>query len=493
MLFALGFVFMFTIGGLINNHLALPLSLETTTICWEFLTIRILGFYLIPVKKPNFEPSAGNPPSFYPWAAPTKDMDWKRGSSETKRSPRSSLRVDIVQLRKNSLIFNSWCSLSLRLPDPDPDLKGVGVGVGYAIITRSYSNSSNKEPYTPLSFSSTGLVSNEYLKAVKVYDNFKEYRINILKEQRDKSGVYCLINKVNGHAYVGSSMNLASRMRNYLNKAFLKSKQNANMPITKALLKYGHSNFSLLILEYVELVNLTARETFYIAHTIPYYNVLKEGYSSLGYKHTEETKKLLSELAKDRTHSDKTKGLIARAVTGENNPFYNKSHSLESKIRMIEANSAYSVYVYNSFKELLVIFPSVLTLAKLIKSNHSTLVNIIKEQTIFRGEWYLQNIPYNINDTPIIADWSSKECEQLVLNINKNSDIRKAVFVYDINRNFLAKYDGVMEAQRALNISHSTIKNYARIGGVYKGYIFSYERLVDLHLRRRGINEFFFT
>ena len=43
---------------------------------------------------------------------------------------------------------------------------------------------------------------------------------------------------------------------------------------------------------------------------------------------------------------------------------------------MIEANSGYSVYVYNSFKELLVIFPSVLTLAKLIKSNHSTLVPI---------------------------------------------------------------------------------------------------------------------
>ena len=105
---------------------------------------------------------------------------------------------------------------------------------------------------------------------------------------------------------------------------------------------------------------------------------------------------------------------------------------------MIEANSAYSVYVYNSFKELLVIFPSVKTLAKLIKSNHSTLVNIIQEQTIFRGEWYLSNIPYNLSDTPIIADWSSKECEELVLNINKNSHIKKAVFVYDINRNFLA-------------------------------------------------------
>src|SRR5205085_10090173 len=35
----------------------------------------------------------------------------------------------------------------------------------------------------------------------KVYNSLKEDRVNILKEQRDKSGVYCLINKANGHAY----------------------------------------------------------------------------------------------------------------------------------------------------------------------------------------------------------------------------------------------------------------------------------------------------
>ena len=54
-----------------------------------------------------------------------------------------------------------------------------------------------------------------------------------------------LINNVNGHSYVGSSINLASRMRNYLNVSFLKSKQNINMPIVHALLKYNHSNFSV--------------------------------------------------------------------------------------------------------------------------------------------------------------------------------------------------------------------------------------------------------
>lgn len=148
---------------------------------------------------------------------------------------------------------------------------------------------------------------------------------------------------------------------------------------------------------------------------------------------------------------------------------------------MIEANSAYSVYVYNSFKELLVIFPSVLTLAKLIKSNHPTLVNVIKEQTLFRGEWYLLNIPYNISDTPLISHWHSKECEQLVVEINKSSHIKKAVFVYDTNKKFIGKYDGVTDAHQrwALKISHLTIKNYAKIGGVYKGYIFSYVRLID--------------
>jgi group I intron endonuclease len=193
-------------------------------------------------------------------------------------------------------------------------------------------------------------------------------------------------------------------MRNYLNTTFLKSKQNINMPIVKALLKYSQENFTLLILEYVEPNHLTIRETFYITYVMPHYNVLKQGYSSLGYKHTEETKELLSELAKNRTHSEETKALIARALTGENNPFYNKSHSVESKVRMIEAKSAYPVYVYNSYKKLLVIFPSVSTLAKLIKSNHSTIVDIIKEQTIFRGEWYFTNLPYDINNTPIISD-----------------------------------------------------------------------------------------
>ena len=317
------------------------------------------------------------------------------------------------------------------------------------------------------------------IKPIKIYNNFKEAKDQIKKDQKGKTGVYCLVNLINGHIYIGSSVNLAVRMSNYLNTTYLKNRKNNNMPIIQALLKYGQENFAILIVEYVDIENLSVRETFYITHFLPYYNVLKQGYSSLGYKHTEATKKLLSELAQNKVHSEKTKSLISKALVGENNPFYNKSHSMDAKLRMIEANSAYPVYIYNSFKKLLVNFPSVKTLANLIKSNHSTIVDIIKEQTIFRGEWYFTNLPYNISDIPFIPNWTLKECEELILNINNNSHIRKAVFVYDINKNFICKYEGVTDAQRALNINHSTIKKYAKLGGIYNDYIFSYERLKD--------------
>jgi hypothetical protein len=49
--------------------------------------------------------------------------------------------------------------------------------------------------------------------------------------------------------------------------------------------------------------------------------------------------------------------------------------------------------------------------------------------------------------------------------------------VYDKNKNFISKYDGVTLAQKALNINHATIKKHAELKSAYKDYIFSFERL----------------
>nr|QGX43782.1 GIY-YIG endonuclease [Niveomyces insectorum] len=425
------------------NHLALPLKI---TICWELLIIILLEIFLFSVTMYNFEQSAGNQ---------RINLNILVGTSETTRDPHKSFMRRYSPWNKNSLI---------NLYNYNYNLKYNKNNV------RLYSS------FIPKSIKEDNIKNLEYIKR---YENFEEDRSRILKEEKVESGVYCLINNTNGHSYVGSSNNLASRMKNYLNNSFLKSRQNINMPIVKALLKYGQSNFTLLILEYIETESLTIRETFYITHIMPHYNVLKQGYSSLGYKHTEETKNLLSELATNRIHSESTKSLISRALIGENNPFYNKNHSTETKVRMIEANSNYPVYVYDSLKNLLVIFPSVFTLSKLIHSNHPTLVKVIKEQTIFRGEWYLSNIPYNLKDTPIISSWSSEESKKLVSNINDQVHIKKAIFVYDEHKNLLSKYEGVTKAQAALGINHVIIKKHAKTQAIYNGYIFSYERLTN--------------
>jgi group I intron endonuclease len=85
----------------------------------------------------------------------------------------------------------------------------------------------------------------------------------LLKEHRNnKSGVYCLFNIINGKFYLGCSINLNGRIKNYLNKSFLISKKNSNQPIIKALIKYGYEKFLFIIIEYTQKDSIFDRETF---------------------------------------------------------------------------------------------------------------------------------------------------------------------------------------------------------------------------------------
>ena len=63
--------------------------------------------------------------------------------------------------------------------------------------------------------------------------------------------------------------------------------------------------------------------------------------------------------------------------------------------------------------------------------------------------------------------------------MNKNSQIKKAIFVYNLNKEFIKKFEGVIHAEKELNISHEIIKKYALLNSPYKEYIFSYHRLLD--------------
>jgi hypothetical protein len=79
-----------------------------------------------------------------------------------------------------------------------------------------------------------------------------------------------------GSCYVGSSLNLASRLATYFSiKALQARLANGRSIISSALLKYGYSNFSLHILKYCEAGLLTVREQYYIDLLNPDYNILR--------------------------------------------------------------------------------------------------------------------------------------------------------------------------------------------------------------------------
>ena len=101
---------------------------------------------------------------------------------------------------------------------------------------------------------------------VKKYANADLEKKKILEENKEKSGVYCWRNLVNGKMYIGSSVDLGTRFRQYFNINHLEYKlQKCNSLIYRALLKYGYSNFSLEIIEYCKyLIQLPENNTSWI-------------------------------------------------------------------------------------------------------------------------------------------------------------------------------------------------------------------------------------
>ena len=196
------------------------------------------------------------------------------------------------------------------------------------------------------------------------------------------------------------------------------------MRIAKALLKYGTSPFILIIIEFTPIDLLAVRETFFITVLNPIYNILKEAYSSAGF-----------------------------------------THSFETLIKLMSVNSLSPLYIYDSFKTLLVVFPSVKTLADLIQANSVAITNCIADSSLFRGGWYFSRTPLKKTDVPLIPNFATVISDHqankhtLLSDMIKNIKIQRVVFLYDENKVLLNIFDGVVQAKKALNISHDTIKN----------------------------------
>ena len=145
-------------------------------------------------------------------------------------------------------------------------------------------------------------------KPVAVYKNSMKDRNSITSLHKNVTGIYLWHNLVNGKQYVGSGYNLSARLSQYYYPSHLLS----NRHISNSILKYGHNNFCLIILELcgqtgtISKTDYLAREQYYIDLYKPELNINPKD-STLGFEHSslvlfyiktkqglEETKQLIS-------------------------------------------------------------------------------------------------------------------------------------------------------------------------------------------------------
>jgi len=193
------------------------------------------------------------------------------------------------------------------------------------------------------------------------------------------SGVYKIKNLVSGKLYVGSAVDITSRFK--VHRSALNFDRHHNDYLKKSWDKYGEDSFVFEVIEYCSKDKLLEREQYWIdfygaTNRDIGYNILEHAGSLLGFKHTEETKRKISQSLKGEmvgeknpmygtkwteekrkeasekfkgknnprygNHSplsEETKKKISNAVKGEKNPMYGThlKHTQETRRKMSES------------------------------------------------------------------------------------------------------------------------------------------------------------
>lgn len=120
------------------------------------------------------------------------------------------------------------------------------------------------------------------------------------------SGIYKILCLETDKFYIGSAKNLRKRI--YEHQRQLKNNKHPNRYLQFSWNKYSGWKFVFLVVECIEDVKqLTQREQFYIDTLKPEYNLTPTANSMLGFKHSDETKKIISEKAKNISEETRAK------------------------------------------------------------------------------------------------------------------------------------------------------------------------------------------
>lgn len=161
-------------------------------------------------------------------------------------------------------------------------------------------------------------------------------------------GIYKIENLINGHCYIGQSINIEERWREH--RKSINNTEDWSRSIYQAIRKYGLENFSWEIIEECSKNELDEKETYWI----DYYNSYKNGYNqTMGGNEThgnsikitkeqvEEIRSLLKETNLPNKQIGDKYGVSETLISAINTGYYWKDINIKYPIRIPEGYFSY--------------------------------------------------------------------------------------------------------------------------------------------------------
>jgi group I intron endonuclease len=211
------------------------------------------------------------------------------------------------------------------------------------------------------------------------------------KENKNRTVIYQWINLITGKIYVGSAWRGSIRLLSYLRPSVL----NRNLAIYNNLNKYGHNNFILIILEDLGITGkvsknfMLEREQYYLDIIFNNYSCLKLNNSptagnNLGFKHKKEFKMNRSGQLNPmygKTFSTEFLKMQTCNKTGIYNPNYGNKKSVKTLSKITKL-----IYVYEYTSKNYIGQYSTVQCSKEFKMGKDTLTKYLKNGLPFKNK-----------------------------------------------------------------------------------------------------------
>ena len=265
--------------------------------------------------------------------------------------------------------------------------------------------------------------------------------------------VYMHTNKINNKVYVGiTSQDVKQRWRN--GKGYLKKRSDGSYVQTKfarAIQKYGWDNFEHIVwaegLSHKDACNV---EQLLIA----IWDTIKNGYNITAGG----------------------EGAVGVINTGENNSFYGKHHTEETKALLSEFRKKYYkendhcrceiVYQFDMNGNFIQEFKSLQEMERKTGISHSVVARVCNGKLNYT-HGYTWAYKKNVNDLEKFKEDFLHRIAKKKRNNSKH--LRKPVNLYDLAGNFIASFESASELARQFNVHADTVAWSCRNDGVFQG------------------------